>query len=126
MLIHLESARRKLDKLVEQYGDDAVILNVTSKGPDPWVKFSPFYPHGDIPIPFSPGPTAASVEGVWQGLKVFDGADVCEATLADTTLKNIKRTVRRYGIVMGHRRGVKGDEVLGYKPPHRENSRRKV
>ena len=37
---------------------------------------SPFYPHGDIPVPFSQGYTAACVEAVWQGLKVFEDEDV--------------------------------------------------
>ena len=33
--------------------EDPIILDVTSKGPEPWVRFSPFYPHGSIPVPFS-------------------------------------------------------------------------
>ena len=50
------------------------ILDLTSKAAEPWVRFSPFYPHGDIPVPFSAGRTAQSVEGIWQGLKVFESA----------------------------------------------------
>lgn len=29
-------------------------------------------------------------------------------------MKNIKRTVRKYGIPLGHRKGVEGTELLGY------------
>jgi hypothetical protein len=87
---------------------------VTSKGPEPWVRFSPFYPHGGIPVPFTPDMTAASVEGIWQALKVFDGADVDPAKLRVTSMKGIKRTVRSNGEVRGHRAGVHGRELLGY------------
>ncbi len=91
-----------------------VALNLTSRGPEPWVRFSPFYPHGDIPVPLSPGYTAASVEGIWQGLKVFEGADVDLATFANTTMRGLKRTVRRFGPVRGHRAGVQGERLLSY------------
>jgi hypothetical protein len=54
----------------------ARIIDVTSKGPKPWVRFSPFYPHGNVPVANSPAYTAQSVEGVWQGLKVFASEDL--------------------------------------------------
>ncbi|WP_419724253.1 DUF6939 family protein, partial [Mycolicibacterium mageritense] len=74
-----------------------VIHDVTSRGPEPWVKFSPFYPHGGIPVPFTPGRTAMSVEGIWQALKVFADDDVDESKLDVTTMRGLKRTERRYG-----------------------------
>ena len=61
---------------IQQRCGDVHILDVTSSGPEPWVRFSPFYPHGSIPVPFSPGLLSASVEGIWQGLKVFEFMDV--------------------------------------------------
>lgn len=93
---------------------DAVIIDVTSRGEEPWVRFSPFYPHGNIPIPFSPGHVSASVEGIWQGLKVFKDADVNTSKFSITTMKGIKRTVRSHGEVLGHRKGVDGTELLSY------------
>jgi hypothetical protein len=78
------------------------------------VRFSPFYTHGGIPIPFSPGTTAASVEGIWQGLKVFERADVDPARFAITTMRGIKRSARQHGRVLGHRAGVSGDRLLPY------------
>ena len=30
------------------------------------------------------------------------------------TMKNIKRTVRKFGVPLGHRKGVNGTELLGY------------
>ena len=75
MQVHVRSRRCSLSRLKDTF-PEATILDVTSKGPDPWVRFSPFYPHGDIPVPGESEMFAASVEGVWQGLKVFESADV--------------------------------------------------
>lgn len=90
------------------------LVDVTSRGPEPWVGFSPFYPHGGIPVPFTPERTGASVEGIWQGLKVFETADVDPEKLDNTTMKRLKRTVRKYGRCLGHREGLGGDPLLGY------------
>jgi hypothetical protein len=79
-----------------------------------WVRFSPFFPHGGIPVPFSPGSTAMSVEGIWQGLKVFEKADADLTTLQIATMKGIKRTVRTFGKVLGHRAGLAGKRLLPY------------
>jgi len=82
------------------------VLDLTSRGPDPWVRFSPFWPHGGIPVPLSDGRTGASVEGIWQALKVFETAGVDESKLGVTTMRGLKRTARRLGAVRGHRAGL--------------------
>jgi hypothetical protein len=87
---------------------------VTSGAKDGLVKLSPFYPHGGIPVPFSEGYTATCVEAIWQGLKVFEGSDIDVQMFQNDTMKNIKRTVRRFGKPLGHRKGVHGTELLGY------------
>jgi hypothetical protein len=92
----------------------AVVHDVTSKGPEPWRRFSPFYPHGGIPVPLSPGVTAVSVEGIWQGLKVFEHAGIDLDTFEVATMRDLKRTTRRFGPVVGHRAGVDGDRLLSY------------
>lgn len=112
-MIVIESKRRKRENILKKYSD-AVIADVTSQATDGLVKLSPFYPHGGIPVPFSEGYTAMCVEGIWQGLKVFESADVDVNMFANDTMKNIKRTVRRFGKPLGHRKGVKGTELLGY------------
>jgi hypothetical protein len=91
------------------------VLDLTSRGPEPWVRFSPFYPHGGIPIPFTAGRTAATVEGVWQALKVFETADVDPGKLDITTMKGLKRTVNRLGRCLGHRAGLHGERLLPYR-----------
>lgn len=108
-------ASRRLSpaSLARRFGD-ATVIDVTSQGPEPWVRFSPFFPHGDLPVPLSPGVTAASVEGIWQGLKVFADADVDVGVFSNTTMRGLKRTTRRFGAVLGHRAGVNGIELLDY------------
>lgn len=112
-MIVIESKRKKIDNILKKY-PNAIIADVTSKAKDGLVKLSPFYPHGGIPIPFSDGMTATCVEAVWQGLKVFEGADVDVEMFKNDTMKNVKRTVRKYGKPLGHRKGVSGEELLGY------------
>ncbi|SRR6266508_2610726 len=114
MSILVESKRRKFETLAQHY-PNAHILDVTSRGLQPWVKFSPFYPHGNIPVPLSPGYFAASVEGIWQGLKVFDHADIDLNSFANTTMAGLKRTTRAHGPVRGHRAGVSSTALLSYR-----------
>lgn len=112
-MIVIDSKRKKIENILKKY-PNAIIADVTSKAKDGLVKLSPFYPHGGIPIPFSDGMTATCVEAVWQGLKVFEGADVDVDMFKNDTMKNVKRTVRKYGKPLGHRKGVFGKELLGY------------
>lgn len=112
-MIIIESKRKKPATILKQY-PDAILADVTSSAKDGLVKLSPFYPHYGIPVPFSEGYTATCVEAIWQGLKVFEGCDVDVEMFKNDTMKNIKRTVRRFGKPLGHRKGVDGTELLGY------------
>ncbi|MEO6087349.1 MAG: hypothetical protein ABIQ18_29970 [Umezawaea sp.] len=120
MAVHVASRRRGSAWLVKNH-PGAAVVDVTSKGPAPWVRLSPFYPHDGIPVPFTPGVTGESVEGVWQALKVFDDADVDATKLRVTTMAGLKRTVRRFGPVRGHRAGLEGTDLLPY-----EEARRRI
>ena len=112
-MIIIESKRKKLQTILKKY-PGAIPADVTSAATDGLVKLSPFYPHGGIPVPFSEGFTATCVEDIWQGLKVFESCDVDIQMFKNDTMKNIKRTVRRFGKPLGHRKGVYGTELLGY------------
>ena len=112
-MIIVESKRKKPATILKKY-PNAILADVTSSAKDGLVKLSPFYPHGGIPVPFSDGYTATCVEAIWQGLKVFEGCDVDVQMFKNDTMKNIKRTVRRFGKPLGHRKGVNGTELLGY------------
>ncbi|KAI9362011.1 hypothetical protein DFJ73DRAFT_8751 [Zopfochytrium polystomum] len=102
------------------------VLDVTSKGPAPWVRFSPFYPiggsdssrGGGIAVPTDPGVVSVSVEGIWQALKVFanEGPDASKLRIA--TMAGLKRGASKArGRVLGHspRLAVQpGDKLLAY------------
>jgi hypothetical protein len=108
-------SRRKKFATIEKLWPGALIVDVTSKGAEPWVRFSPFFPHGGIPIPNSSGVFAESVEGHWQGLKVFEREDVDPHKWAITTMSGIKRSGKSRGAVRGHRYGVGSNVLLGFR-----------
>ncbi len=113
-MIYVVNKKRKLEKVKEEY-PNAAILDITSTSNLRYAQIlSPFYPHKNIPIPFTDGLTATCVEAVWQGLKVFENADVDFATFRNDTMRDLKRTVRKYGIPKGHRKGAYGKELLNY------------
>lgn len=113
MAIIIANARRS-QASIEKAFPGAVIVNLTSKAKDDFVKFSPFYPHGGIPVPFSPGWTSESVEGIWQGLKVFSDFGVNTSKFKVASMSGLKRTERKFGKVLGHNRGVGGVDLLDY------------
>ena len=112
-MIIIESKRKKAATIYKKY-PDAILADVTSSTTHEGLrKLSPLYPHGGIPVPFSEGYTATCVEAIWQGLKVFEGTDVDSSLFQNDTMKGLKRTVRRFGKPLGHRKGVNGTELLG-------------
>lgn len=114
MPVVIESRRKTLAS-IEKLWPGAAIIDVTSKGAEPWVRFSPFYPHGGVPVPNSPAVFAQSVEGLWQGLKVFEREDIDPRKWAVTNMSGIKRAGKSRGAVRGHRFGVGSDVLLGYR-----------
>lgn len=114
MSVVVESRRKKTATLAKLW-PGALVLDVTSKGPEPWVRFSPFFPHDGIPILNTPDQFAASVEGLWQGLKVFEKEGTDPTKWANTTMRGIKRSGKSRGAVRGHRFGAVSDLLLGYR-----------
>lgn len=114
LMIFIENKRRKIDRIRADH-PDADILDVTSTSELRYaLLLSPFYPHGNIPIPFSPGYTAMSVEGIWQGLKVFKSCGIDMSSFQNDTMTGLKRTVRKFGKPLGHQKGIESTELLGY------------
>lgn len=111
MLI-IESHRKSLGTLQKKY-PGAIIADVTSHAKDGLIKLSPFYPHGNIPVPFAHGLTSMCVEGIWQGLKVFETCGVDKQMFLNDSMSNIKRTVRKYGKPIGHMK-IDTGEIIGY------------
>lgn len=112
-MIFIESKRKKVEGLLKKY-PNAIIADVTSKSDNALRKLSPFYPWGDIPVPYTPNMVASCVEAVWQGLKVFERADVDIEIFKNTSMRGLKRTTKRFGRILGHRRGVYGHVLFDY------------
>lgn len=111
-MIFIEN-RKKSKKTLSELYPLAEIIDLTSKGEEPYMQFSPFYPHGNIPVPYSTSIYSYSVEGIWQGLKVFKEYDIDLSKLEVQNMKGLKRTVRKFGPPLGHRLGVNG-ELIDY------------
>ena len=102
MKIVIQHKRKKTENILKLY-PGAIIIDVTSNGTDDYRQLSPFYPVGDIPVPGMDGKKALCVEGIWQGLKVFEQEDYgWDEHYFRISTKNIKRTVRKFGKVKGH------------------------
>ena len=87
-MIYIENRKRKIERIKEEH-PDADILDITSNSETRYAKIlSPFYPHGNIPIPFT--------------------------NELNDTMRNLKRTVRKFGKPKGHRKGAYGKELLNY------------
>ena len=95
-MIIIESKRKKPATILKKY-PGAILADVTSQADTRLKELS-----------------ATCVEAIWQGLKVFESCDVDIQMFKNDTMKNIKRTVRRFGKPLGHRKGVYGTELLGY------------
>jgi hypothetical protein len=112
-MIFIENIKKKRSTLSKIY-PEAKFIDVTSKSMDQYVKLSPFYPHGEIPVPFSDNVFSFSVEGIWQGLKVFNKHDIDTTKFLNKTMSNLKRTIKKFGLPLGHRKGVNGPDLLDY------------
>lgn len=111
-MIYIANKRKKEEGIKKQY-PNAIILDVTSKAG--WAQqLSPFYPHGGIPIPNSEEVTGMSVEGIWQGLKVFETQGISYTHFRNTSMRGLKRTVRTLGKPLGHSYGTNSEELLDY------------
>lgn len=116
-MIIIKNKRSKIENILKEF-PNAIICDVTSKGE--YKTLSPFYPHGGIPVPFSGSVTSQSVEGIWQGLKVFEHEGIDFSCFDNKTMKNLKRTNRTHGWCIGHQKGLGSKELLGYLTSRRE------
>jgi hypothetical protein len=111
-MIYIHNVKKSRARLRKEY-DQSVVIDVSSRAELPYLRLSPFYPHGDIPVPFSNGHTSESVEGIWQGLKVFRDSDIDLKKFSVKNMSGIKRPARFYGEPLGHRKGIDG-ELIDY------------
>ncbi|KAI8816906.1 uncharacterized protein EV422DRAFT_571207 [Fimicolochytrium jonesii] len=114
MRIAIAHKQTPVEKIRKRYPGGCTIVDVTSKAEMPWRKLSPFWPHGGFEVPTEKGRVGESVEGVWQGLKVFtnEGPDTSRLHITDLTNLKRGRSARR-GDVLGH--------ALTFAPPASES-----
>ncbi len=112
-MIFIENKKKKIGNIKNKY-PYSTIIDLTSNSDSSFVKFSPFYPIGEIPIPFSEPETGESVEGIWQGLKVFQSKGVDYSKFQIKNMKGIKRSIRVNGPIVGHQKGMFDNEILDY------------
>ncbi len=107
-MVIVQSKRRKPENILKEY-PNAIIADVTSHAKDGLVKLSPLYRVSllsawrNIYVVI-----IMCVEAVWQGLKVFETADVDVEMFSNGTMKDLKRTVRKW--MARNRLGV---EIMG-------------
>ena len=110
-MIIVESKKKPIESILLDY-PDATVIDVTNRADGGWVKLSPLYPHGGIPVPFSPGYTAESVEGIWQGLKVFEKEGISQKVMHKMGMSGLNRTGKKLGAYLGHQKGIESNELL--------------
>ena len=92
----------------------SIIIDVSSKAKSVFAQLSPEYLHDGIPVPNSGWLTANSVEGIWQGLKVFEKEDIDRSCFEYDSINNQRRTTLDCGKMLGHRFGTNGIEILNH------------
>ena len=104
----LEVVEKKDQERILQYQQQGfIVIDLTRESTDDvYRKFHPSYPHGDVPFPEFPDYTAQSVEGIWEGLKMFESSGIDASKFECTDPNNLSRTEQDYGIYRGHRFGV--------------------
>ncbi len=131
MTVAIESHRKKLAG-IEKRWPAAAIIDVISKGAEPWVRFSPFYPHGGILIPNTPSYrfTRLAFEeiGCPEAVKAFSQALAAfpDGRLPANQTKRLREYVKggpvvpvggRSGVLRGPRLDHQGACQLGPLPP---------
>lgn len=104
MSIEVHSKRKK------KFPEGSIVIDVTKNATDQFAKFSPFYPHQNIPVPGS-NLTTESVEGAWQGLKAFEleGPNLSFLKMSNPKKRCISAA---RGSVLGHRYGEGSESRL--------------
>lgn len=115
-MIYVTSKKRKIEQIRKEF-PNAFILDVSStSAQDEGRVLSPFFPHGNIIVPGADPKgslRATCVEAIWQALKVFENETEDLSLLNNDTGKNLKRTIRAHGRIIGHR-WLKTGEILDY------------
>ena len=72
---------------------------------------SPYYPWGNIPVPFSLGFKAESVMAIWEGLKVHTLRSIDKNIFSMKNLNGLNKLKTDFGEFIGYKRGISYDFI---------------
>lgn len=90
---------------------DSILIDMSLHSTKRTPYFSPYFPWGNIPVPFSNGMRAQSVMSIWEGLKVFEFKGIDKYIFSCKNIKYLKRPEEKYGNLKGYNRGLSYDYI---------------
>lgn len=93
--------KRQKDRIARLVGSGYLPVDVSCTSTDPtFRRFSPIHPHGPLPVPGLADAVSWTVEGAWNGLKVFEGEGI-DASRFSVRAKKRSAFQRRAGGARG-------------------------
>jgi len=113
----IESRKMSEEDIRALYGDDVMIANISTDNTAKFRYLHPTFPHGGIPVPGATSDDdvqlAASVEGLYEGLKVFTNTGISTTSMTNTDMRNIKRyQSQSKGKFLGYKGNIHNDALL--------------
>lgn len=86
-------------------------IDMSNRSDNKTAYLSPYFPWGNIPVPFSTGQTAESIMAIWEGLKVFEGSNIDTNVFSYKNMDLIKHSRVGLGNLKGYRKGLNYDYI---------------
>ena len=81
---------------------------------------SPYFPFGNIPIPFSGNRVAQSVMSIWEGLKVFKSRDIDLNIFSIKDKERLRQSKLEFSDFIGYQRGLNYDYIYDEQEAYRQ------
>ena len=88
-----------------------ICIDMSNRSDNKTAYLSPYFPWGNIPVPFSTGLVAESVMAIWEGLKVLEGSNIDKNVFSYKTMDCIKHSHVGLGNHKGYRKGLNYDYI---------------
>lgn len=100
--------------------ENAIIIDMSYRSTTMTSCLSPYFPWGNIPVPFSTGMVAQSAMSIWEGLKVFEFGDVDIKVFSYKHKEDLNRANLSLGNLIGYRRGMNYDYIYDENEAYRQ------
>ncbi|MDE6753562.1 MAG: hypothetical protein K2J82_03005 [Muribaculaceae bacterium] len=90
---------------------NAMIIDMSYSSTSMTSCLSPYFPWGNIPVPFSTGIVAQSAMAIWEGLKVFEFGGVDISVFSYRLKEDLNRASLGLGNLIGYSRGMNYDYI---------------